>query len=275
MLKKDKPKDLESVKKLMEQYSVVGIIDMHKLPARVLLKIRNSLKGTAVIRMSGKSVLERAIKETKRGEELLSRLRGSPALLLSNEDPFRLYSRIKRSRATGPARAGDVVNKDVIIKKGPTQIPPGPAISTLQKVGLKTRVEGGKIAVADDKTVLKAGDTVTEDHVGVLSLLKIEPIEICLDVVAIWDGSVYDKSILDVDAEQYIAELQNAVRNAVNLSVNAGYPTKLTAGIMLMKAFMEAKSLCMEANIFERDVIGDILARAAAQARSLSSEIIF
>ncbi|MBI5060882.1 MAG: 50S ribosomal protein L10 [Candidatus Aenigmarchaeota archaeon] len=275
MLKKDKPRELEEVKKLMEQYSVIGILDLHKLPAKVLLKIRNSVKGIATIRMSSKSVLERAIKETKKGEELISRMRGSPALVLSNENPFKLYSLMKRNRATGPAKAGDVVQKDIVIKKGPTTIAPGPAISTLQKIGLKTRVEGGKIAVSDDKVIIKAGEKVTEDAVGVLSLLKIEPIEIMLDVVAIWDGTVYDKAVLDVDPEEYIRQIQECVQKAINLSVNSGYPTKLTIDIMLAKAFAEAKTLCIDANIFEKEVIGDILANAVSQAKSLSSEINF
>jgi large subunit ribosomal protein L10 len=273
MLKKDKPKELEEVKKLMEQYKTVGILSMHKLPARVQLKVKNNLKGVAVIRMSGKNVIERALKETKKGEGLVEKMESSPALILSNENPFKLFALLKKNRVPSTAKLGDVVTKDIIIKKGSTGIAPGPAISTLQKVGLKTRVEGGKIAVADDKVIIKAGEAVNEDAVAVLSLLKIEPVEIGMNMVAAWDGTMYGKDVLDVDAEQYLAEIAAAVSKAINLSVNTGYPTKLTIYIMLMKAFSEAKTLCIEANIFEKDAIGDVLSKAVAQMKALESKL--
>jgi len=275
MLKREKPEKLEEIKKLVEQYKTIGVLDMHKLPAGVLLKVRNNLKGVAVVKMSGKSIIERSLKETKRGEGLVDKIKGPPALILSNENPFRLFALLKKNRAAASAKLGDVVANDVVIKKGPTGIAPGPAISTLQKVGLKTRVEGGKIAVSDDKVIIKAGEKVNEDAVAVLSLLKIQPIEIGMTMVAAWDGTVYDREILDVDVEQYLAEIQSCVGKAINLSVNTDYPTSLTIEIMLSKAFSEARNLCIEAGVFEKEIIGDVLAKAAMEMKALKDKINF
>ncbi|MCX6815490.1 MAG: 50S ribosomal protein L10, partial [Candidatus Aenigmarchaeota archaeon] len=82
---------------------------------------------------------------------------------------------------------------------------------------------------------------------------------------------VYDRSVLDVDESFYIRELQKCVSQAVNLSVNTGYPTKFTIEIMIQKAFAETKSLCVEANILEKDFIDEVLMKAIRQAMSLSN----
>lgn len=277
MLKAEKPKEVEKLKELINNHSTIGVLNMQKLPARQLLKIRNNLRGTAIIRMSRKNLLIRSLRECGKNDladviENLERF-SSPALILSNLDAFRLYQVIKRNRTSIPAKLGDILRKDVTIKKGSTNLPPGPAISTLQKIGLKTRIEGGKIAIVDDKT-LKSGTVVNEDLVNVFNLLKIEPMEIGLDLVAAWDGNLYKKDILDVDVDDYIKEIQLAIENAINLSMNVGYPTKLTIERMLQKAFIEAKELCLMANIFEL-AIDEILADAISKAEILEKKIQF
>ena len=268
MLKRNKPKELDELKKLIQQYSTIGVVNLHKMPARQLLKIKNNLKDKAIIRMSGKILIIKALKEL--GKDVLAEcVEGEAALILTNEEPFKLYKMIKQNKAMGKAKVGDVVDNDILIKKGSTGIPPGPAISTLQKVGLKTRVEGGKIAVSDDKVVLKKGDKVTEDIAGVFSLLKIEPIEIALNLAAAWDGTLYYKDVLDIDEGSYLAEIQSCVSKAIGLSLSIWYPTKISIEPMLQKAFSQAKALCLEAHIYEKDMIGDILSKAFIELKSI------
>lgn len=276
LTKQEKMSKVKSLGKAVESYSVIGLLNMHTLPGKQLHKIREKLNGIAVIRMSKKKLLIRTLESS--GKKILVEKLGSseivPALILSNENPFMLFRILKENRIPAAAKAGATATKDVLIQKGSTPLPPGPAISTLQKVGLKTSVQGGKIAVLADKVVLKAGEKFSDDIVGVLSLLKIEPMEIGLDVVCAWDGGIiFGKEILNVDTEEYLSEMQRCIQNAVNLSVNAGYPTKLTIELMLQKAFNEAKGLCMEAKIIEKEFIGDLLAKAVSEADALGSLI--
>jgi len=272
MLKRDKPKEVEKLKELISQYKVIGLLNMHKLPARQLGQIKNSISDVAKIRMSKKILISKVLKESGKAniDKLVEKIKDEPALLLSNENPFKVFSTLKNNRSKASAKAGDKAMIDIVVPKGPTELPPGPAISTLQKIKLKASVQGGKITVIDDKTVCKPGDVVTSDIADVLSLLKIEPMEIGLDLVAAWeDGMVYDRDILDVSVEDYIRDMENAVHQAVNLSVNVGYPTGLTIKLMLQKAFNEARALCTDAGILEKDFIDDILLKAIREAKSL------
>lgn len=278
MRREDKIKLVEELKVLMASHGTVGVIDMAKMPARQFLRIKNQITagGDVRLKMARKGLLARALGGSgKPGmSELADGLSGSPALIFSNSDPFKLFSTIKKNRAKSAAKVGAVVTKDIVIPKGPTGIPPGPAISTLGKVGLKTRVEGGKIAVIDDKTVLKAGQPVTDDLAIVLGLLKIEPVEVALRMVsACENGVVYGADVLDVDVEQYLSDIGRAVQGAVNLSLNTGYITKFTAPLAISLAFWRAMSLCVAANILEKDVIGEVLAKAVAEAKALEAKV--
>jgi large subunit ribosomal protein L10 len=251
---------------------VVAVANLEKLPGSTQLKIKNAISDVAKIRMAKKSLIIRALKSAKKRDicDLEKHLSGTSTLIFTNENPFKIYGIIKRNRVMASAKGGQVAPKDIFVPKGPTPVPPGPAISTFQKAGLKTRVEAGKIAVMDEKCVVKTGDVISDDVVAVLNLLKIQPMELVMNVVAAWeDGIIYSKDVLDVDPEEYVRGIERAVQCAVNLSVNTNYPTKIAMPFMIQKAFREAKGLCVSANIFEKDFIGDVLAKAVQEARSL------
>lgn len=269
MLKAKKSEEVEEIARLIKEYSVMGVLNMHKLPARQLQKIRISLRESAVIKMSKKSMIFRAFEKSGLSS-LKEKIQGEPALILSNDNPFRLYKILKESRSPAPAKAGDVAPFDIVIPKGPTPLPPGPAISSLQKIGLKTSVQAGKIAVMQDKLVAKAGEKITEDMVNVFNMLKMEPMEIGLDLVAAYEsGTVYIKDVLDIDQSWYTGELRQCVQRAVNLSVNTGYPTRLTIEMILQKAYTETRALCVEANILEKEFINELLLKALREGKSL------
>ncbi len=276
MLKNVKPKHVEDLANMIDVYSAIGVLNMHKMPARALQQMRESMRGTTVIKMSKKSLIKKAMEKSKKKniKILEEKMTGVPALLLTNENPFRLFRLLKENRTPAAAKVGDIATKDIIIQKGATPLPPGPSISTLQKVGLKTSVQGGKIHVMADKVVCKAGERMNTETADVLSLLKIEPMEIGLELTHVLeDGTVYGKDVLDVSVEDYVRDLMKCVAKAINLSVNTGYPTKLTAPIMIQKAFMEAKTLALERDIVEKEFIQDLISKAERAAKVLGDKI--
>ncbi len=275
MMKSDKPKEVENLKELFDSYPVVGILNMHKLPARQLQVIREKLKGKAVVRMSKKSLLKKAMEASEKDiKELENYMAEEPAVILSNDNPFRLFRILKENRISAPAKKGDTVKSDIVVQKGSTGIPPGPAMSTLQKIGLKTTVDKGKIAVATEKRVLKAGEKVTDDMVNAFNLLKMEPMEIGLDLVAVWEkGTIYSRDVLDIDTDAYIAGIENALSEMTNLSLNTGYIVGSTVSAAIQKAFAEARTLAMEANMFDSNIIDEILRKAVSEAKALEKAV--
>jgi large subunit ribosomal protein L10 len=270
--RKEKVGEVEALAGKLKHAKVVGVLSLHKMPAAALQKIRNELAGTASIKVVRKNLIKLALESAGRSE-LAGLLGSQPAIMVSDTNPFKLYRTIKRSKSPAAAKPGDLAPDDIIVPAGPTDIPPGPAISALTKVKIAARVEGGKIAVAKDSPVAKMGEVISSDLASALSMLKMQPMSVGLDVVGIWeDGTLYKKDVLDVDEDKVRADFAKAIANAFNLSVNAGWPTRQTISIMLGKGFREAKALGLEAGILDKGVIEDLLAKAQLQAKALAQK---
>ena len=272
MVSKEKVQIVKEVGEFVEKYQVVGILNMHKLPSRQLHSIKEKMKGKAKIKMVKKKLVERILKQAKRScvSNLDIYLKEQPAFLFSDTNPFELARLLNASKSKASAKPGDIAPSDILIPAGPTSIPAGPAISELQKAGLPTSVEGGKIAIKKDTIIVKAGQAIKKEVADVLGKLHIEPMEIGLDLLAVWDnGTIYDKSILFVPAEKYLEDLKAGYVYSLNLSVKINYYTKDNIKIFLSRANSEARALAIKAGYLTRDTIGPILAKAQAEAEAL------
>ena len=264
---------IDAVQKLVSEikkYPVIGILSLHKMPAAALQKIRNELSETAKIKVERKAVLQKALEESGK-TELLALLSSQPAVVMTEMNPFKLYKFAQSKKSKVSAKPGDIAPEDIIVPAGPTDIAPGPAISALSKVKIIAKVEGGKLAVARDCLVAKAGDVISSELASALGMVKMTPMEVGLDIVGLSElGTLYKKDVLAVDEAKILADIQLAALQAFNLSLNTGFPTKQTIVPMITKAFLNAKSLALEAGIIDKGTIEDLLVKAKRQADSLS-----
>jgi large subunit ribosomal protein L10 len=94
--------------------------------------------------------------------------------------------------------------------------------------------------------------------------------EVGLYLRAACDGDVlYVPENLHIDEQAYFSQFVLAVSKALNLSINAAYPTSLTAATLLQKVSFEAMNLGVNAEIFEPEVLKVLLSRAQAAALTL------
>ena len=274
---KYKEKVVKDLVKLMKEYPIIGAINMENMPASSLQGMRSKLRDQVVISMTKRRVMKYAfdaVKAEKKGiEKLVPYLKGMPALLFTKENPFSLFKVIKQNKSPAPAKAGQIAQKDIKVSTGPTPFAPGPDIGELVAIGLKTEVKDGKIQIKEDAIVAKEGDEINAVTASMLARLGIEPMEIGLDLTAVYEeGVIYDKNVLDIDEEAFMADLNNAVRWGLNLAVELGHFTKETVGVMIPKAFREAKGVAMEAGIMNDVTKEELLGKAERQATSLKTE---
>ncbi len=275
MVSEKKVREVKLVKEQLKDYPVVGILNMFKLPARQLYHIRNKLRGEAVIRVVKKRLIAMVLKDSKPGlEKLGDYIQGEPALILSRTNPFKLARIIAESKSPSSAKPGDIAAGDIEIKAGPTPLPPGPVIGELQKIKIPCVVEGDKISVSKDTIVAREKDVITKDIAGVLSKLRIEPMEVDLNLLAAWEeGVIYGKEILFIPQEEYIGRLKSAAAGAFNLSININYITPDNIAFLLSKAHSEARALAQNAGVVTPDTVGLLMAKARAEARALEEKI--
>lgn len=245
MVREEKVKEVEELKKLIDSYPVIGILDMFKLPSRQLQKIQKKIRGKALIKMTKKSLLKLAIKNSSKEkiQGLEKVIPQQPAIVFTELEPFKFYLTIDKMRSLAAAKDGDVAPSDILVSAGPTSLLPGPAISELTKAGIPAGVEEGKIAVKKDTIVARRGDKISKALAGALKKLNIEPIEVGLNIVAIYDkGMVYSKEALSF-VNVFPEKLKEGFNYALNLSVAISYPTKDSIKFLLAKAFNSAKAL--------------------------------
>ncbi|MGM5481157.1 MAG: 50S ribosomal protein L10 [Nanobdellota archaeon] len=258
---------------LIDKYDYVGTVNMENLPAKELSTMREKLRENVIIKMSKRRLLRVALKDAKKDgiEQLEEYMKGMPAMIFTNQSPFSLFKTLKKNKSTTAIKAGQIAPNDIVVSAGPTSFAPGPVIGELGKVGIKAGIEGGKVAIKQDAVVAKEGDEISNDLAAILSRLGIEPMEIGLDLTAIYeDGEILTKDVLDVDEAQFIADIEACAAQAFNLAVNAAYPTAETAEALIQNAFSESRNLAVGEDILTDLTVGDTLAKVQGQVFSLA-----
>lgn len=263
---------LKVLQKELEQYKVIGMLDMYKLPARQLMEIREALRGKAVIKMYKKCLITLALSKKPGMADMAGSVGRIPALLFSNENPFSLAKVISESKSMASAKSGDTTANDIVVRGGLTELAAGPVIGELQRAKIPATVKDGKIEIRQDTVVAKAGSTIDGNLANILAKLKVKPMEIGLNLVCAYeDGHIYQRDILFKPRQTYINEMQQAFRNYMGLSLNLGIPTKDNIKMLLSKAHGEAFGLAMEAGFVTEETTKPLLSKGHAQAESLKA----
>ncbi|RME78177.1 50S ribosomal protein L10 [Candidatus Woesearchaeota archaeon] len=274
MVQERKKKIVAEFAQLMQEYPVIAAVNMENLPSKTVQRMRESLRGKVILKMTKRRLLNIAIDEaakTKPGlEKLKDYLKGMPAIMCTHENPFSLYKTLEKNKSSAPIKGGQVAPNDIIVPAGPTGFAPGPIIGQLGQFKIKAGIEGGKVVIKEDSLVAKEGDVVGEELAGILTRLGIEPMQIGMTITGAYeDGMIYDKNILSVDEQEYLDNITQGHRWAFNLAMEAGIFTDATTELMVQNAHADARSLALECNILEKGVVEEILAKAQRQANAV------
>ncbi|HIH15008.1 MAG TPA: 50S ribosomal protein L10 [Nanoarchaeota archaeon] len=265
---------VKSLAKQIAEYPIIGLVDMENLPAMQLQKMKQSLRGKVVIVMTKKRLIQYALKQSPKGlGDLATKIRGMPALIFTKENPFKLYKTLSASKSPAPAKQGQIAPRDVIVPAGKTNFAPGPIIGELGQLGIKAGIEDGKVAIKQDKLLVKEGEVFTQKVAETLTRLNILPMEVGLNVVAVFEnGTIFDRKVLEIDEKIYLANLIQSHTEAMNLAIKIGYASKDTITVLLSKAQREAIALADSKDILTSENVNKLLAKAEAQANAIKNK---
>lgn len=266
-----KRKQVEEIKQHFADYPVVGLVDMHGIPASQLQHIRQNLREVAYIKMTRNTLTSRALEEMGGDAAVMGEhIAGQSALIFTKENPFKLYKLLEQTKTKMAAKPGETAPEDIVVPKGPTSFKPGPIVGELQQAGIPAVIEGGKVKIKDTKTVVKKGAVIDAKMADVLTKLDIKPMDVGLILrAAFQDGTLFAPETLAIDETVYLGQIALAAQQAFNLSVNAAIPTAQTTGAILTKAVRDARSLGIEAGIYEKDIIDEIIGKAYRSSLAL------
>jgi large subunit ribosomal protein L10 len=263
---------------LFEKYEFVALLRTEQIGSKQFQIIKKALRPKAIIHMARNTLMERALKiaaEKRKGlDALIPHVEGSCAFAFTNISPFELNDLLQQNKAKAPAKAGSVSPIDIEIPAGNTGFPPGPLISELGQVGLKTRVQGGSIWITADHVIVKAGDTVSRAQALVLSRLGLEPYVIWLKISVAYDsGTILSAEVFGITKSDILDQLHSGSQASLALALSIGYASDTTIPILLQRAHTEAKSLALSIGIITSETAPDILAQVEQQATSLAHTV--
>ena len=220
----------------------VMIISIKGLPSAQFQDIKKKLRSKAKIQVVKKNLVNFALEANKVKEldDLIPYVEDSTAMLFSDEDAFVISGILADEKSPAKAKAGMIAPFDIEVKAGPTDLLPGPDISALSAVGLAPKVENGKIAVMQDKVIVKEGKEISENVASIMAKLDIVPFEVGVEPVAAFDGDV-KKVYVDIviDKDGMLEKLEYDFGRGLTFAVELGIVNSETLDSILGKASAE------------------------------------
>ncbi|MBN1502484.1 50S ribosomal protein L10 [Candidatus Woesearchaeota archaeon] len=262
---------------LINESPIIGVVNMENIPAPQLQKIRKQLtEKHMILKMTKKRLMKIAFEKSgkKDIDKLNDYLGGIPALVFTKENPFKLSMILQENKSSAPAKPGQIATKPISVNAGPTTFTPGPVIGMLGKVGIKTGIEQGKIVIKEDTVVARKGDKISSELASILSRLSIEPMEIGLNLTAVYeDGFIFTEDLLTVSPKDYRDNIALAAIESLNLAFTIGYVSKETINQLLLKAYTDSSALASSCNIVTTDNIKDVIFNAYQNAVVLAHKV--
>lgn len=268
----------DKLRLLAKEYSIIGVVDVEGLPALQFQRIRASIGKTAKVLIVKKNIISLVLTELEKSHKgisaLVEKLNGVIGLIFTNDNPFTLYKFVQKNKSSAPAKAGAIAPCDIVVPAGPTSFAPGPIIGELGAFKIKAGITSGKVEVKEDSQVAKEGDTISGALAGILTRLGIEPMEVGLNIKAIYEeGTIYERSILDVDSDAILADLKNEAARCHALSIGLKYFTKDNISHFISEAGRDTLGLGIGTAYPATETIGKLLSKASSQMLGLSHSL--
>jgi large subunit ribosomal protein L10 len=267
-----KKDEVEAIKELIKEYPIFGVIGIGGIPAKQLQKMRRDLKGKAVLKVARNTLIRRALDESSEVKDMEEYVDVQTALVFTEQNPFKLFKTLEKSKSPSPIKAGAIAPRDIIVEKGPTSFPPGPILGDMQAAGIPAAIDGGKVVIRETKAVAKEGEAVSQKLAAMLTRLEIYPMEVGLDLRAAFEnGMIFTPDVLAIDEDKYFSDIVLAAQQAFNTSVFAAYPTEENIKTLIAKATTESRNLGVNAVVLEPGIVDMLLGKAQSEMLSVAS----
>jgi large subunit ribosomal protein L10 len=269
---KSKSETLLKIEDLATKYDTVIVTKLYKVRAGQLLMLRKTYREELVMVVAKNKIAALGLKSAgmKNYDQFVSKLDGPNALIFTNMNPFKLYLSLEKSKVDLPARAGDIATDVIVVPAGNTGIPPGPVLSEFKEANVATRIESGSIYVSKDSVVARPGDVISPKLAGLLSRLNLKPIKAGLSIfMASSGGLILLQKDITIDLNQYRLDLMRAASEAMALAVEAAYTVPETMPALISKVLRQANELSKEAGYVTSENAEVVLGYAEAQAKAL------
>jgi len=238
---------------LFDEYPKAFIVNADNVGSKQMQKIRQALRGKAVVLMGKNTMMRKAIRghlESNPGlEKLLPIIKNNVGFVFTKEDLPDIRTILLENKVQAPARAGAVAPLDVKVPAQTTTLGPEKT-SFFQALSIPTKITKGTIEILNEVNLIKEGDKVGSSESTLLNMLNISPFTYGLLIENVYDsGTIFSPSILDITNEDIIARFMSGVRNIAAISLQIGYPTAASVPHSLINGFKKLLAIAVETDI--------------------------
>ncbi len=272
-----KAKMMERFAELVKEYPTIMFADFARVPANHFQHVRKELSPDIRFFVIKRRLVSKvAIEMDRKGlDKLLKHMPLNLVVIFSKKDPFETYRLVTERKASVFLKPGDVAEDDVIIPKGPTDIAPGPILTDLRAMGIPTKIQGGKIAITENFTIAKKGETISPQVADLLRNLNIKPLKVGFRVTAAIDneGLLYLPEVLSITREDIANMLAKAHAAALSVALEIGEINRYTVRPLTEKAVRNALNLALEIEWISDETIPYLIRKAATVAKALREKV--
>ncbi|MFX1578733.1 MAG: 50S ribosomal protein L10, partial [Promethearchaeota archaeon] len=108
---------VDTLTETINNSEMIGLVNVEGVGAKQLQGIRDSLRGSAVIKMARNTLMIRALEKSKKKgiKDLIDYVTGPVSFVFSDQDPFVLSKFLSENKTAAPAKGGQIAPKDIIV----------------------------------------------------------------------------------------------------------------------------------------------------------------
>jgi len=240
----------------LTKYSRAFIVDADFVGSKQISDIRIALRGKAEMIFGKNTMIRRCIRNLcedgthPEWESIVEIMKGNLGFIFTNGSLDSVSDIIAEYQKPAAAKAGVIAPASCMIPKGPTGLDPAQT-SFFQALNIATKINKGSIEIINDTEVIKEGNKVGSSEAALLQKLGVKPFQYGLAVKYVYEGGIFDPSVLQIKDEDLMAMWGSALGNVAAVSLSLGYLTEASLPYLVMSAVKNLTCVALEADYIE------------------------
>lgn len=235
-------------KELFSKYQNYMLLSIKRVKASQLKEVKTEIGSKVKFLIAKNKIMKKALEDLDavKFANLINMLHGNIIVaFFDGVDPKNILEAASNNMRKALAVPGDIAPSDVIIPTGPTGLGPE-KINIFQAAKIVTKINKGKIELANDHKLLSTGDIVSISNARLLTMLNILPFQFGLDIVKIFENNeVYDKTLLKISEEDISSSFNEAVSLIAALSLGSNTTTEASAPFEIRNAYADVMKISL------------------------------
>lgn len=244
------------------KYKNLIVCDIKNLPANIIHKLRKQLREIDTEAICGKStVMMKAIKDLAENKppkniskETLLKLAKNIEhlqimLFFTNQDLSKITQLTGQYNIEKFAKSGQISPIEVIIPAGSSGLDSS-KVDLFQALKITTKVIKNQLEIMSNSKILSVGSKIGIPEINLMKQFNIKPFkhQILIEHI-ILNGKMYDKGILKITDDYMKDKLEKGLKNIAAFGIATNIPNKISAPIILSKAFSNICGLSLATNV--------------------------